>query len=161
MSKRRAIIVAVTIEGVSQAEAARRYGVSESTVSRLLARYRADGDTAFEPRSRRPHSNPNQVADVVNTLIVNLRDRLTGQGLDAGPETIRWHLEHHHQITVSVSTIRRRLVAAGRVTAQPRKRPRSSYTRFEADLPNEPGSPTPPTTCSAPGNVINATEPRS
>ena len=137
MSKRRAIIVAVTIEGVSQTEAARRYGVSESTVSRLLARYRADGDTAFEPRSRRPHSNPNQVADVVNTLIVNLRDRLTGQGLDAGPETIRWHLEHHHQITVSVSTIRRRLVAAGRVTPQPRKRPRSSYTRFEADLPNE------------------------
>jgi transposase InsO family protein len=36
-----------------------------------------------------------------------------------------------------VSTIRRRLIAAGRVTPQPRKRPRSSYTRFEAALPNE------------------------
>lgn len=137
MSKRRAIIAAVTIKGVSQAEAARRYGVSESTVSRVLARYRAEGGTAFEPRSRRPHSNPNRVAGVVNNLIVNLRDQLTAQGLDAGPETIRLHLEHHHQVTVSVSTIRRRLITAGRITPEPRKRPRSSYVRFEADLPNE------------------------
>lgn len=137
MSKRRAIIAAITIEGVSQAEAARRYGVSEATVSRLMARYRVEGAAAFEPRSRRPRSNPNRIADVVNDLIVNLRDHLTIEGLDAGPETIRWHLEHHHQVTVSVSTIRRRLVAAGRVTPEPRKRPRSSYIRFEAGLPNE------------------------
>ncbi len=135
MSKRRAIITSIEVEGISQAEAARRFEVSESTVSRLMARYRTDGDTAFEPRSRRPHSN--QVADVVNTLIVNLRDQLSSQGLDAGPDTIRWHLEHHHQITVSRSTIRRRLVAAGRITPNPRKRPRSSYIRFQADLPNE------------------------
>ena len=137
MSKRRAIITSVTVEGISQAQAARRYGVSEATVSRLMTRYRVEGDTAFEPRSRRPHSNPNQLADVVNTLIVNLRDQLSSQGLDAGPETIRWHLEHHHQITVSRSSIRRRLIAAGRITPQPRKRPRSSYIRFQADLPNE------------------------
>ena len=38
---------------------------------------------------------------------------------------------------MSLSTIRRRLIAAGRVTPQPRKRPRSSYKRFEAALPNE------------------------
>jgi transposase InsO family protein len=102
-----------------------------------MTRFRDEGDEAFEPRSRRPHSNPNQVADVVNELIVNLRDQLTGQGLDAGPETIRWHLQHHHQTTVSISTIRRRLITAGRITPQPKKRPRSSYIRFEADLPNE------------------------
>lgn len=137
MSKRRAIITAVTIEGISQAEAARRYEVSESTVSRLMARWRTEGDTALEPRSRRPHSNPNQLADVVNNLIVNLRDQLTSQGLDAGPETIAWHLQHHHDITVSRSTIRRRLIAANRITPNPRKRPRSSYIRFAADLPNE------------------------
>jgi transposase InsO family protein len=39
-------------------------------------------------------------------------------------------------VTVSVSTIRRRLLAAGLVTAEPKKRPKSSYVRFEADLPN-------------------------
>ena len=137
MSKRRAIITAVTIEGISQAEAARRYEVSESTVSRLIARYRVEGDAAFEPRSRRPHSSPTTIADGVIELIVNLRDDLTGQGLDAGPETIRWHLARHHQLTVSASTIRRHLIAAGRVTPNPRKRPRSSFIRFAADLPNE------------------------
>ncbi len=137
MSKRRAIITAVTIEQISQAEAARRYGVSEATVSRLMARYRAEGDTAFEPRSRRPHSSPNKTSGEVVELIVNLRDELSGQGLDAGPETIRWHLARHHQITVSASTIRRHLITAGRVTPNPRKRPRSSFIRFAADLPNE------------------------
>jgi transposase InsO family protein len=137
MSKRRAVITAVTIEGLSQTDVARRYGVTQGWVSKLLTRYRDEGDSAFEPRSRRPHSNPNQVSDVVNHLIVNLRDQLSGQGLDAGPETIAWHLEHHHQTTVSVSTVRRRLITAGRITPEPRKRPRSSYIRFEADLPNE------------------------
>lgn len=51
--------------------------------------------------------------------------------------TIQWHLEHHHQVAVSVSTIRRHLVAAGLVTPNPRKKPKSAYIRFEAALPNE------------------------
>ena len=137
MSKRRAIILAVVLEGRTQTAVAAEYGVSQGWVSRLVARYRDEGEAAFEPRSRRPHSNPNQLGDVVNNLIVNLRDQLTEQGLDAGPDTIAWHLEYHHHITVSVSTIRRRLIAAGRITPQPRKRPRSSYIRFAAGLPNE------------------------
>ena len=136
MSKRRAIILAVTVEGLSQAETARRYEVSESWVSRLLARYRTHGDDAFEPRSRRPRTSPTRLADVVTDLIVNLRIELTGQGLDAGPDTIRWHLRARHDLTVSTSTIRRRLTAAGLIDPAPRKRPRSSYVRFEADLPN-------------------------
>ena len=51
MSKRRAVILAVTIEYKSQAETARSYGVSEATVSRWLSRYRSEGDAAYEPRS--------------------------------------------------------------------------------------------------------------
>jgi len=102
MSKRRAIIMSVTIEGLSQAEAARRYKVSESAVSRLITRYRADGDTAFEPRSRRPHTSPNRVSDVLNQQIANLRVQLVKDGLDAGPVTIQWHLQQHHNLIVSV-----------------------------------------------------------
>jgi hypothetical protein len=37
----------------------------------------------------------------------------------------------------STSTIRRILVTAGLVTAEPKKRPKSSYRRFEADQPND------------------------
>jgi transposase InsO family protein len=137
MSKRRAVILSVTVEGLGQAETARLYGVSESYVSRLLARYRAEGDAAFEPRSRRPTTSPTAVGDDVVALIVNLRQDLSSRGLDAGPVTIAWHLQTQHGLTVSVSMIRRRLVDAALITPNPKKRPRSSYIRFQADLPNE------------------------
>ena len=137
MSKRRAVVLLVTIEGRSQAETARLYNVSEAFVSRLLARYRAEGDAAFEPRSRRPHTSPTQLPPTMVELITNLRQQLVAKGLDAGPETIAWHLHTHHQVTASISTIRRYLITAGLVTPEPKKRPKSSYIRFEADLPNE------------------------
>lgn len=137
MSKRRAIITAVVVEGVSQAEAARRYGVSKGWVSKLMAQYRTLGVEAFEPRSRRPRSSPNKTPEDIVDLIVELRDQLATNGFDAGPETISWHLDTHHQISVSASTIRRYLIRAGRIQPEPKKRPRSSYIRFEADLPNE------------------------
>ena len=70
-------------------------------------------------------------------LIVRLRKELSGQGLDAGPHTIAWHLEHHHQVKVSAATVSRYLTRPGLVTPEPRKRPRSSYLRFEAEQPNE------------------------
>ena len=50
VSEARLIITAVVLEGRSQADAARTYGASQAWVSRLLARYRTEGDTAFEPR---------------------------------------------------------------------------------------------------------------
>ena len=137
MSKRRAIILAVTVEGLSQAEVARRCEVSESWVSRLVGRWRTHGEEAFQAQSRRPLSSPTGLSDVLNESIVNLRVELAAGGLDAGPETIRWHLEQRQGVTVSTSTIRRRLLDAGLITPQPRKRPKSSYVRFEADLPNE------------------------
>ncbi|NHN45145.1 helix-turn-helix domain-containing protein, partial [Microcella frigidaquae] len=56
MSKARLIITAITIQGLSQAEAARTYGVSPGWVSKLMARWRIDGDAALEPRSRRPRT---------------------------------------------------------------------------------------------------------
>ena len=54
-----------------------------------------------------------------------------------GPDTICWHLEHHHHITVSRATISRHVAAQGLVVPEPKKRPRSSYIRFEAAMPNE------------------------
>jgi transposase InsO family protein len=69
--------------------------------------------------------------------VLSLRKHLAEAGLDAGAETIGWHLAHHHDTTLSRSTINRILVRAGAVTPEPAKRPRSSYLRFEADMPNE------------------------
>ena len=69
--------------------------------------------------------------------MLGLRKRLEESGLDAGADTLGWHLEHHHQATVSRSTINRILMRAGAVTPDASKRPRSSYIRFEAEQPNE------------------------
>ncbi len=137
MSKARLVITAVVTEGRSQGEVARAYGVSQGWVSRLAARYRAEGEAAFEPRSRRPKASPNAISDATADLIITLRKELAGQGLDAGPDTICWHLEHHHRIRVSPATVSRHLMRAGLVAPEPRKRPKSSYIRFQADQPNE------------------------
>jgi transposase InsO family protein len=59
------------------------------------------------------------------------------RGLDAGSATIAWHLDREGLGSRSTSTIRRILDAAGLVTPQPHKRPRSSWVRFEAAAPNE------------------------
>jgi transposase InsO family protein len=131
------VINAVVREGRKPAEVARAYQVSPSWVSKLLARYRAEGEAAFEPRSRRPRSSPTAIADSTATLILELRDKLTAEGHDAGPATITWHLATQHRIVVSPATVARKLTAAGKVTPQPRKKPRSSYLRFEAAQPNE------------------------
>jgi transposase InsO family protein len=137
MSKARLVITAVIYEKRPVSEVARSYGVARSWVYALLARYRAEGEAAFEPRSRRPRTSPTAISQNAAELIIALRKELSGQGLDAGPHTIAWHLEHHHQIRVSAATISRYLTHAGLVTPEPKKRPKSSYIRFAAELPNE------------------------
>jgi hypothetical protein len=68
---------------------------------------------------------------------VALRKELAGAGHDAGAETIAWYLRRQAGCAPSVSAIWRILSRRGFVTAQPHKRPRSSWRRFEASLPNE------------------------
>ncbi len=93
---------------------------------------------AFEPRSRRPHSNPRTVSLEVEDQIVRLRKALTIKGVDAGAETIAAHLQTAGVDPVpAVSTIWRILVRRGFVVPQPQKRPRSSWKTFCADQPNE------------------------
>jgi transposase InsO family protein len=137
MSKTRLVITAVVIQNRPVAQVAAEYGVSRSWLYELLARYRTEGDAVFEPRSRRPKHTPNATpADVVE-LIVELREKLTATGLDSGPDTIRWHLAHHHAVQVSRTTITRHLQAHGLVVPEPKKKPKSSYIRFAAAMPNE------------------------
>jgi transposase InsO family protein len=137
MSKARVVITAITVEKRSVAEVVAEYGVARSWVYELLARYRAEGEAAFEPRSRRPKNSPRATpAETVETVL-RLRKQLTEAGLDAGADTIGWHLQHHHQVTISRATIHRILTRSGAVVPDPGKRPRSSYLRFAAEQPNE------------------------
>jgi transposase InsO family protein len=136
-SKARLVITALFLDHQTPAEVAARYGVHRAWVYKLKARYQAEGEAALEPRSRRPKTSPTALPAEVVDLIVRLRKQLDEAGLDAGPETIAWHLQHHHGHQVSRATISRTLTRHGLVTPDPRKRPRSSYIRFEAAMPNQ------------------------
>ncbi len=137
MSKARLVLTALFVDHQTPGEVAARYGVHRSWVYKLKTRYLADGDAALEPRSRRPNTSPTALDQATIDLIVELREKLTTAGLDAGPDTIGWHLAQQHKIEASRSTISRHLARAGLVVPEPKKRPRSSYIRFEASMPNE------------------------
>ena len=137
MGKNRVIVLAVLEAGMSQSEAAHRYGVSRRWVYELLRRYDRDGDAGLEPGSRAPRSNPHRVPDAIQARILALRHELTSSGLDAGAATIAWHLEQENLPAPAVSTISRLLHQAGLIVPEPHKRPRSALRRFEAAQPNE------------------------
>ena len=59
MSKCRLVITAVLVEKRPVKEVMADYRISRSWLYELLARYRAEGEAALEPRSRRPKSSPN------------------------------------------------------------------------------------------------------
>jgi transposase InsO family protein len=137
MDKGRYLVEAHLRERRPVAELAATHGVHPSWIYRLLARYCAEGDAGLVPRSRRPKTSPSALSSEVEEEIVRLRKQLSEEGLDAGPQTIHWHLERRHRTAPSVSSIMRVLRRRGCVVPQPKKRPKSSYVRFEADLPNE------------------------
>ncbi len=139
MSKAQLVITAVVLQGRSKSEVARDYDVSRQWVQQLCRRFQAEGDAAYLPRSRRPHTSPQAVTIEVEDRIVRLRKTLTKRGLDAGADTIASHLATDPNITnvPAVSTIWRILKRRGFITPQPHKRPRSSWKRFCAELPNQ------------------------
>jgi transposase-like protein len=137
MDMGRYLVEAHLREGRPVSALAAEHGVHPSWIYRLLARYRVEGDAGLIPRSRRPKRSPNALPVELENEIVLLRKQLAEEGLDAGAQTIHWHLTRRHPTVPSVSTIMRVLRRRGCVTPQPKKRPKSSFIRFEADLPNE------------------------
>ncbi|MGH2866172.1 MAG: IS481 family transposase [Solirubrobacteraceae bacterium] len=137
MSRTRVAVLQIVSKQLTVTAAAAEYGISRRHLHRLLVRYQEGGLDALEPRSRRPKTTPIATPETVRQRVIELRGQLTADGLDAGPVTIGWHLEREGLPALSTSTIRRILHAAGLITPEPRKRPRSSYTRFEMAQPNE------------------------
>lgn len=135
--KNRVIVLAVVQGGLSVSDAARRFNVSRQWVHRLLARYQQGGLDALQPHSRAPRSSPTAVDNATRTRVLSWRDQLVRDGWDAGAESITDRMNAAGERPPSRATIHRILTAADRVTAPPHKRPRSSWTRFEAIAPNQ------------------------
>lgn len=58
MTRRRQIITAVTTGTLTQAQAARAYGVSPSMVSKLLRQWAREGTAAYYTKPSTPHGHP-------------------------------------------------------------------------------------------------------
>ena len=149
MSMARVVITAVALEGRSKSEVARDYGVSRRWVQTLVARYLAEGEAAFEPRPRRPHSNPRRIGEDVEDAIVALRKQLVEAGHDAGAETIAFHLRQRlveqRGAVPSVSTIWRVLSRRGFVTRSRTSGPAARGGGSRPSCPTSAGRPTSPT----------------
>lgn len=131
------VIEAVIREGRSHREVAKAAGVSKAWVTKLVHRYREGGEAALERRSRRPRSCSHAVAPDLQQAILALRAELSAAGHDSGAQTIWHHLKRTHTDVPSVSSIWRILKRNDLVVPEPHKRPKSSFIRFEASLPNE------------------------
>lgn len=133
----RYVVDAVLLEGRSPSELAKSHGISRTWVYELVKRFRVGGYAALEPRSRRPRHCPHQFGPQLEAVIVLLRGQLAAAGHDCGAQTIAHHLRRQGLPVPAVSTIWRILQRHGLITPQPHKRPRTSFVRFEAALPNE------------------------
>lgn len=115
------------------AELARSYEVDRSWVYRRLARFRAEGESGLELRSKRPHRSPSRITDLFEDEIVASRKELADAGFDAGAETIRYHLSQRHRDVPSVSTIWRVLKA--RVPTRRMSQDRKDLVGCEYSIP--------------------------
>jgi transposase InsO family protein len=113
-------------------------GISRQSFYKWRRRYAEEGLAGLAERSRRPKQLRHVTTLEVDDLIREVRKALVEEGLDGGAATIRWHLASRGVDPVpSEATIWRRLVAMGCVTPTPSKRPKRSWTRFEAARPND------------------------
>jgi len=136
MSLRRAI-AEMDVATVNVAAFCRDHGVSRDRFYEIRRRYEDEGDAGLVPRSRAPHTVTNRTSPVVEDLVVTWRKQLVDDGLDAGPETIRWHLDATGVAAPAVSTIWRILSRRGFIDPDPAKAPKRSWQRFVAGFVNE------------------------
>lgn len=91
---RELIIDRVMQQGQAPALVARALGISERTVYKWLARYRAEGAAGLHDRASTPHNSPNKTADHIEETIVFLRStyrmtaRMIARMLDLARSTV-------------------------------------------------------------------------
>ena len=121
----------------SVTEVCARLEISRKTYYKFRARFAAEGTAGLEPRSRRPRSSPGLTPPAMVELIVATRARLAGEGWENGALSIRNRLLREGQQPPAWRTIHRVLVRADLVEPERKKRPRSSWRRFEFPAPDD------------------------
>ena len=115
-------------------------GVSRKTFYKWAARYRDEGLAGLEERPRAPKSVPHRTRPEIEQLVLEIHAGIK-PGWDRGAKTVQSKLAEHptmrRRSVPSVSTVGRILVRHGVIEPQPKKRPKTSWRRFEAPAPNE------------------------
>jgi len=118
------------------------YKISRQTGYKLLNRYRQEGWSAFEEKSRRPHHSPMQTSDLILKKIRYWRrgGKPKAKNLKWGAKKIHTKLieEFGEELVPSITTIHNVLVREGLVTPQ-RRRPKveSQNPRYESKCSND------------------------
>ena len=132
----RHLIVQVETRDLNVTSFCAQHGISTWFFWDLRRRFALEGNTALEPKSRAPHVVANKTAAAIEDAIVAKRKELVEGGLDAGAETIAFHLRHLDGVP-SPSTVWRILRARGFITPEPKKAPKRTRRRFTAARANE------------------------
>jgi transposase InsO family protein len=135
MSVRR-LVVEVKTEGLNVTRFCAEHGISTWFFWNLRKRFALEGEAALELKSRAPHRVANKTPPAMENAIVAKRKELLEAGLDAGSETIAFHLAHLEGVP-SASTIYRILKDRGFVVAEPAKAPKRAGRSFTAARANE------------------------
>ncbi|MGO3277987.1 MAG: integrase core domain-containing protein [Brevibacterium aurantiacum] len=119
----------------SISEFCRTHGISRPSFYKVRDRYAAEGNAALNPRSRAPKKPARTFTTDTANIVLDVRERVSSSGWDAGPKTIWFTVVDEalfaDECIPSVSTIARILKDAGVVAKNPKKRPRTSYIRFQ------------------------------
>jgi transposase InsO family protein len=130
--------VRAVLDGAEVTEVAARMGVHRSTVHRWVTRYLSGQLAGLADRSHRPHSSPQQAAELVEAAVAEMRREHSRWGsrrirLEMLRSPGPWAAEAVQ--VPSERTIDRILHRHGLLRSRPRKRPKDSYRRFERPGP--------------------------
>lgn len=118
--------------GVGVAELARRFSVSRKTVYKWIARFQAAEGEPLVDRSRRPRGSPHQTNKVMESQILELREKHPAWG----GRKLRAVLVRHGLEPPSASTITEILRRHGKLDEKQADKHRA-FQRFEREAPNE------------------------
>jgi transposase InsO family protein len=133
--------VRAVLAGAGLSEVAGQVGVSRQSVHAWVGRYLSEGVAGLADRSSRPRSCPHRSPERVERAVLELRREHSRWGakrirLELLRRPLPWAGAADVGLVVpSVSTINRILARQGLVKSRPRKRPRSSFQRFQRPGP--------------------------
>ena len=137
MSLKLEFVERAMVPGAKLAPLCREFGISRPTGTKWLKRFKAEGYTGLEERSRRPTSSPLSLAEELVMAVLEQRDRRPSWGAKKLRDLLA---KRYADATPSVATIARILRRAGVIRARRRRRPLSAVDRapsVAADAPNE------------------------